>query len=133
MLGDSESDNEPPLVYIERGNHRESFSPEDANAAKVVQTRFSLEEQPVCVFSETKGKSVAFGKLKPGFIYKLKGVKIPNQWTHTQNAVLMSDAVYKKNPTDYLSFSSKQHTIETVCAISQYSEPFEEPTPGRMP
>ena len=71
-MGDSDSEDEQPSVFIERGDQRESFSPEDANVAKAVQKRFSLEKEPDCVFSAKNSKRVEFGNLKLGVIYKLE-------------------------------------------------------------
>ena len=70
-MSDSESEGELE-VYIERGDQRKSFSPEEANDAKAVQKQFCLEEEPKSVFLAKNGKSLTFGKLKPGHIYKLK-------------------------------------------------------------
>ena len=69
-MSDSDSEVE---VYIERGDQRESFSPEEGNdAAMAVQKQFCLEEEPKSVFLAKNGNSPTFGKMKPGHIYKLK-------------------------------------------------------------
>ena len=61
--------------------------------------------------------------MEPGFTYKLEdGGKIPNQSRHTQNEVLMSNAIYQKNPSEYLNACSSDHTIHIVCAMSQHSD-----------
>ena len=61
--------------------------------------------------------------MEPGFPYKLEdGGKIPNQSRHTQNAVQMSNAIYQKNPSEYLNACSSDHTIHTVCDVSQHSD-----------
>ena len=70
--GSSSSEEDNPEVYIEKGHWRECFSQEEVSDAKVVQKRFFLEKEPLCVFSARTGKRVAFRKLKPGIIYMLK-------------------------------------------------------------
>ena len=119
-----QKDDEPD-VYIEKADKRYAFSSAWANEAVRVQRMFLLDTEPACVYKVMTGERVAFGDLKPGFTYKLEdGGKIPNQQLHTQNAVMMANAVYQENPspTEYLSSSSTHHTIYTVLAISQYSD-----------
>ena len=115
------SDEEEEYVYIQKGNDEETFSVADANNAKEVQKRFCLPLEPACVFTKAK-KRVEFGKLKGDGTYKLdEGEKIPNIKDHTQNAMIVANAVYKEDPGAYLSSSSNNHTIYTVSAISQHS------------
>ena len=115
-MSDDEED-----VYIQRGEEEETFSHVDANSAKKVQERFCLSHEPACVFTKAK-KRVNFGKLKVGMTYKLEEEeKISNTKEHTQNAMILSNAVYKEDPAAYLSSSSNNHTIHTVAAISQHS------------
>ena len=97
-MGDSESEEEVE-VYIERGDQRESFSPEKANNAKAVKKRFSLKEEPASVFSLRTGKAVAFGKLKPGVIYKLEA----GDNFSRQN--------YEGQPDIYIEKGEKRHTF----------------------
>ena len=110
-------------VYILQGKEEETFSLPDANCAKKVQERFGLPHEPACVFTKGKAKKrVNFGKLKHGMTYKLEEEeKIPDTKDHTQNAMILSNAIYKNDPTTYLSSSSNNHTIHTVAAISQHS------------
>ena len=115
------SDDEEDMVYIQQGEDEETFSHADANCAKKVQERFCLPHEPACVFTKAK-KRVNFGKLKGGITYKLEEEeKIPNTKDHTQNAMILSNAVYKEDPAAYLSSSSNNHTIHTVADISQHS------------
>ena len=112
-----------PDIYIEKGEKRITFPPAKANEARTVQRMFSLDTEPACVYLVRTEERVDFGKLKPGFTYRLEdGGKIPNQWTHTQNAALMSNAVYQRSPAEYLSSCSTNHTIHTISAISLYSD-----------
>ena len=112
-----------PDIYIEKDGTTNNFSPVEANEGKTVQRAFSLDHEPACVFSVRTGNRVDFGKLKPGFKYKLEEEgKIPNQRRHIQNAVIMASAVYSLNQTEYLTKSSEHHTIQTVCAISEHSD-----------
>ena len=115
------SDEEEEEVFIQQGKDQESFNLIDANNAKTVQRRFSLSHEPACVFTLTK-KRVNFGKLKGGRVYKLEEEeKIPNIKDHTQNTMILSNAVYKDNPAAYLEEASMNHTIHTVAAVSQNS------------
>ena len=108
-------------VYIQQEKEEETFSLADANCAKKVQERFGLPHEPACVFTKAK-KRVNFGKLKGGMTYKLEEEeKIPDTKDHTQNAMILSNAIYKDDPAAYLSSSSNNHTIHTVAAISQHS------------
>ena len=111
-----------PDVYIEKGEERQTFPSAEANNAKTVQRYFSLDHEPACVFSAKTGKRVNFGGLRGGFTYKLEeGKTIPDQDRHTQNALMMANAVYQEDPAKYLSSSSQYHTINSVCAVSSYS------------
>jgi hypothetical protein len=122
----SDSDDED-AVFILRGEHRETFSKEDANNAIKVKGRFGLDHEPACVFKVSKKKiRVNFGNLQSEKTYKLEDEEqIPNQKLHTQNAAIMSVAAYKAQkeyPSDYLSDTSSSHTIKAVVAVSEYSE-----------
>ena len=119
--GAMSSDDDEVEVYIQQGKDEESFSLADANDPKKVQERFCLPHEPACVFTKAK-KRVNFTKLKRGITYQLEEEeKIPNTKDHTQNAMILSNAVYKDDPTAYLSSASNNHTIHTVAAISQHS------------
>ena len=108
-------------VYIQQGKDEEAFNVADANSAKKVQERFCLPHEPACVFTKTN-KRVSFGKLKGGKLYKLgEAEKIPDTKEHTQNAMIMANAVYKEDPKSYLDTASNNHTIDTIAAISQHS------------
>ena len=116
-MSDDEED-----VYIQQGEDEEKFSVADANIAKKVREKFCLPHEPACVFTKGKKRRVNFGELKAGMTYKLEEEeKVPDSKDHTQNAMILSNAVYKEDPVAYLSESSNNHTIHTVAAISQHS------------
>ena len=121
--GAMSSDDDEEEVYIQQGKDEESFSLADANDPKKVQERFGLSHEPACVFTKAKKpKRVSFGNLKGSQTYKLEEEeKIPDTKDHTQNALVLSNAVYKDDPTAYLTSASNNHTIHTVAAISQHS------------
>ena len=115
-MSDDEED-----VYIQQGEDEEKFSVADANIAKKVREKFCLPHEPACVFTKGKKRRVNFGELKAGMTYKLEEEeKVPDSKDHTQNAMILSNAVYKEDPVAYLSESSNNHTIHTVAAVSQH-------------
>ena len=82
---------------------------------------FGLDHEPAFVLGNNNTR-VSFGSLIPGISYKLEDTDIiPGQKVHTQNAAVISNAVYKDDPTAYLTESSPNHTIYTVCAVSKNS------------
>ena len=114
-------DEDESLVIIKHGDITETLPLSDANNAQKVKDKFGLDHEPSFVFGKMN-KRVYFGCLKPGIPYNLEDTdKIPGQKVHTQNAVVISNAVYKDDPTAYLTESSPNHTISTVCAVSKYS------------
>ena len=121
-MSESESSEDETEVYIQFGEHTETFSLSDANNAQKVKETFSLDHEPACLFEGKKKKRVNLGNLKNGKTYKFEDTdNIKNQKIHTQNAVVISKAVYKDDPTQYLTDSSPNHTISSVCAVSQNS------------
>ena len=122
--GDSGSESDEDIeVFIEKSGVKETFSLADSNDALKVKRRFNLDHEPACVFFGKKNRRVNFGSLEAHKTYKLEDEdKFPNQRLHSQNACILSNAVYKDNPMEYLSASSTTHTIHTVCAISENSD-----------
>ena len=119
-MSGSEDEDEAEVI-IKYGDITETIPLSDANNGKKVKDRFGLDHEPAFVLTK-KNKRVNFGSLKPGISYNLEDSdKIPGQKVHTQNAVVISNAVYKPDPTAYLTESSPNHTISTVCAVSKYS------------
>lgn len=118
-----ESEEEEPEIYIQHGELKESFPLSEANNPQKVKSKFKLNYTPAFVLAGKKEKQVNFGNLKPGVKYKLEDTSlIPDLKIHTQNAAILSNAVYQDDPIPYLTESSPNHTIKTVCAVSKNSE-----------
>ena len=119
MSGSEDEDEDE--VIIKHGDITETLLLSNANNAQKVKDRFGLDHEPAFVLGK-KSQRVNFGSLKPGKIYNLEdNNKIPGQKVHTRNTVVISNAVYKPDPTAYLTESSPNHTISTVWAVSKYS------------
>ena len=113
-------DEDESLVIIKHGDITETLPLSDANNAQKVKDKFGLDHEPSFVFGKMN-KRVYFGCLKPGIPYNLEDTdKIPGQKVHTQNAVVISNAVYKDDPTAYLTESSPNHTISTEFISTQH-------------
>ena len=116
------SDDEGEDIEISLEDKTETFSEKEANCAETVRERFDLDQKPACVYTKKKKTPVKFGELEGGKTYKIEKVeKIPKQKAHLQNALALSLATYKEDPTEYLSDSSTYHSIEKVCAVSTNS------------
>ena len=115
-------DDEEEGITIWKGDEKHEFSVAEANNPKKIQLMFQLVYEPTFVLSK-KDKRVEFGKLKDGWSYKIaESSKIPNLKGHTQNAVILSQAVYSEDPTNFLNKRSTSHSVHTICGITKYSD-----------
>ena len=118
-MGDEEE--EGITVYF--GSESAILSCSQANDASFVTATLGLYYQPAYVEKKNSGKRVEFGELQDGFTYKIpESNKIPNQKKHTQNAVILSEAVYEEDSLGFLTNSSKNHSVKVIHGITMYSK-----------